>query len=196
MTNAVKFLTQSTWSHAALFIGDRPGLRSDKDEALAVIEADVVASVRAVRLANFAGLQDDEVDDVIDYAAARLGHHDDLRNVVDLVRYLLPSPPVPLRWRRRRLAPGSGDPTRAICSTRVAQAFQAVNHPILPLVEQRATDDALCPGCVEEILHVRHHSLFVPRDFAVSPSFVVIKPSLEAGFDHCALRWAALSQAV
>lgn len=47
----------------------------------------------------------------------------------------------------------------------------------------------MCPDCLEEILHVRHHSLFAPRDFDVSPYFAVIKPTLQAGFDHRALAW-------
>jgi hypothetical protein len=34
-----------------------------------------------------------------------------------------------------------------------------------------------------EVLHIRHHSLFTPRDFDVSPYFAIIKPTLELGFD-------------
>jgi hypothetical protein len=48
----------------------------------------------------------------------------------------------------------------------------------------------MCPACVDEILHVRHHSLFVPRDFDVSPYFEVVKPTLAVGFDHRSLRWS------
>ena len=44
----------------------------------------------------------------------------DLKNVFDLARYLFPVPPVPSRLRRRLIALGSGDPTRAICSTVIA----------------------------------------------------------------------------
>ena len=36
----------------------------------------------------------------------------------------------------------------------------------------------------KEILHIRHHSLFTPRDFDLSPYFSIIKPTLEKGFDH------------
>jgi hypothetical protein len=36
---------------------------------------------------------------------------------------------------------------------------------------------------------VRHHSLFAPRDFDVSPYFEVIKPTIEAGFDYQSLVW-------
>lgn len=37
---------------------------------------------------------------------------------------------------------------------------------------------------------VRHHTLFAPRDFDISPYFRIIKPTLEAGFDHHQLAWA------
>lgn len=57
-----------------------------------------------------------------------------LKNLLDLARYLLPAPPVPLRWRRRLIAFGTGDPSRAICSTLIAEAFQSVHYPILPEV--------------------------------------------------------------
>ena len=41
-----------------------------------------------------------------------------------------------------------------------------------------------------EILHIRHHSLYAPRDFDLSPYFHVVKPTLETGFDYRRLRWA------
>lgn len=192
MSSAIKYLTQSTWSHAALYVG--------ACGAPAFVEADLVAGVRLVGVEDFAGLHtricrpvglsDADRRAVVDYAKARIGDRYDLRNVVDLARYLLPNPPVPTRWRRRMLALGGGDPTRAICSSLIAQAFGAIRYPILPDIETRpaATED--CPACVEEILHIRHHSLFTPRDFDVSPYFEIVKPSLRAGFDHRALKWA------
>jgi Permuted papain-like amidase enzyme, YaeF/YiiX, C92 family len=199
ISSAVKYLTQSTWSHAALYVGDALGLRNEAGETLCIIEADVVHGVRAVALSEFAGLhcricrpvglQPQDITAVVDNARRRIGHQYDLKNIFDLARYLLPTPPVPQRWRRRLLALGSGDPTRAICSTLIAQAFQTVPYPVLPVIERRSTEDPLCPLCVEEILHVRHHSLFVPRDFDVSPYFQVIKPTLAVHFDHRALRW-------
>ncbi|MDP3086468.1 MAG: hypothetical protein Q8N44_22585 [Rubrivivax sp.] len=126
---------------------------------------------------------------MLGYAMARLGLHYDLKNVFDLARYLLPLPPVPVRWRRRMLALGSGDPTRAICSTLIAQAFQSVRYAVLPHVEMVPSADPRCVGCVDEILRVRHHSLFVPRDFDVSPCFAIVKPTLALGFDPHQLRW-------
>ncbi len=63
---------------------------------------------------------------VLDFAVSRIGQNYDVKNVVDLCRFLLPHPPVPARFRRRMIAMGSGDPTRFICSTLIAQAFHAV----------------------------------------------------------------------
>jgi hypothetical protein len=201
VSTAIKYLTQSTWSHAALYVGPLPGLRGAGQAPPCFIEADVVDGVRAVALSQFAGvharvcrpasLSSDDVQRLIAHAVERIGHRYDLRHVFDLARYLLPTPPVPLRWRRRLLVLGSADPTRAICSTLIAQAFESVRYPILPDVERRPTGDPLCPGCVDEILHSRHHSLYVPRDFDVSPYFEIVKPSLAGGFDHRSLRWSA-----
>jgi hypothetical protein len=203
VSTAVKYLTQSTWSHAALYVGPLPaaagGHGDAEGERLCFVEADMLDGVRAVAMKQFAGLHArvcrpaslsaGEVRRVIEHALARIGQRYDLRNVIDLARYLMPTPPVPLRWRRRMLVLGSGDPTRAICSTLIAQAFESVRYPILPIIERRPRGDPLCPGCIDEILHVRHHSLYVPRDFDVSPYFEIVKPTLTSGFDHCSLRW-------
>lgn len=196
---AIKYLTQSTWSHAALYAGDATGLVDAQGRPRGFLEADIHDGVRAVGVAEYAGLHcrvcrpvglsAAEIDALTGFVMQRLGHRYDLKNVVDLARYLLPTPPVPVQWRRRMLALGSGDPTRAICSTLIAQAFQSVRYPILPVIENVSSNDPMCPECVDEILHVRHHSLFVPRDFDVSPYFAVIKPTLAAGFDPHALAW-------
>ncbi len=199
VSTAVKYLTQSTWSHAALYVGpqDLPG--GDAHGPPCFVEADMLDGVRVVALSQFAGLHarvcrpasllPEEAAQVARHALQRLGQRYDLRNIFDLARWLFPTPPVPLRFRRRLLVLGSGDPTRAICSTLIAQAFAAVRYPILPLVERRPRNDPLCPACVDEILHVRHHSLYVPRDFDVSPYFEIVKPSLAGGFDHRRLLW-------
>lgn len=202
---AIKYLTQSTWSHAALYVGPAAGLHDPQGRSLCFVEADIRQGVRAVteheysghhcRVCRPVGLTARDTAALIDFALARLGHRYDLKNVLDLARYLLPTPPVPLRWRRRMLALGSGDPTRAICSTLIAQAFQSIRYPILPMVETLPSADPLCPGCIDEILHVRHHSLFVPRDFDVSPYFAVVKPTLHEGFDYQSLHWNAADAA-
>jgi hypothetical protein len=99
------------------------------------------------------------------------------------MRYFLPQPPVPTRWRRRMIALGSGEPTRAICSSLIAQAFESVGYPILPDVHRVDRQSQ------REILHIRHHSLYAPRDFDVSPFFAVVKPTIETGFDYKQMTW-------
>jgi hypothetical protein len=97
---------------------------------------------------------------------------------------------VPVRWRRRLIAFGSGDPTRAICSSLIAEAFHQINYPILPeitLAPGRAS--AQSPYMRHEILHIRHHSLYTPRDFDLSPYFQIVKPTLAFGFDYKSLVW-------
>jgi len=196
---AIKYLTQSTWSHAALYVGDKTGRVSASGEPHLFVEADVREGVRTVPVSEFApfhtricrpvGLNESDLYSVIEYAIAHVGDQYDLKNVVDLARYLVPTPPVPGRLRRRMLAFGSGDPTRAICSTLIAKAFQSVRYPILPVVTRARIGDPACDSCFEDILHIRHHSLFAPRDFDVSPYFRIVNPTVEASFDYKSLRW-------
>ena len=199
-STAIKYLTQSTWSHAALCIGhDASRGTAHSAETILLVEADVIAGVQMIPLSTYTlshtricrpvGLTDEETRHVIDYVSTRIGHQYDLRNIIDLARYLLPTPPVPTRFRRRMIALGSGDPTRAICSSLIALAFQSVRYPILPEVTLLPSDDPRCKSCYDEVLHIRHHSLFTPRDFDVSPYFDVIKPIVAAGFDPHSLIW-------
>jgi hypothetical protein len=202
---AIKYLTQSSWSHAALCIGDALGPSSSGEERRVLVDADMLEGVRAVPLSAYAafntricrpvGLSANEIDAVVAYAVSRLGHRYDLKNVFDLTRYVLRTPPVPARYRRRLLRLGSGDPTRAICSTLIAQAFESVRYPILPEVVFERSDDPACNDSYQEVLHIRHHSLFVPRDFDVSPYFQIIKPTIEQGFDPHLLTWGTTHDA-
>jgi hypothetical protein len=200
VATAIKYLTQSTWSHAALHVGGAGGAFTPDGEPLSLVEANLGEGVVAVPLSKYAsfntricrpvGLSEAEQQCVVHFVLKRMGQQYDTRHIVDLARYLLPTPPVPVRWRRRMLALGSGEPTRAICSTLIAQAFQAVRYPILPRIE-RVVGEGLVTGYSEdEILHIRHHSLFAPRDFDLSPYFQIIKPTITGAFDHRLLRWA------
>jgi len=199
VSGAIKYLTQSTWSHSALYVGDALGPPPEGEEPKVLIEADLRAGVRAVPLSQFAGLHTricrpvgltpEDLRTVITFAVKSIGEAYDLKNLVDLVRYLLPQPPVPRRYRRRMIALGSGDPTRAICSTLIAEAFGRVRYPILPEYTPPAPGSAEGPAQAE-LLHIRHHSLYVPRDFDISPYFAIVKPNIEHGFDYRRLRWA------
>lgn len=199
--SAIKYLTQSTWSHAALYIGDTLGPPPPGEEPRVLVDVDVVEGVRTIPLSAFSGLHtricrpvglsEPEVTALIRFMLDRKGITYDLKNIFDLARYFVRTPPMPGSMRRRALALGSGEPTKAICSTLLAQAFASVRYPILPEVE---LVDADAPGlrrAQREILHIRHYSLYVPRDFDVSPFFAVVKPRLDQGFDFRQLEWRA-----
>ena len=87
------------------------------------------------------------------------------------------------------LALGSGDPTRAICSTFIAKGFQSIRYPILPERMAESNDDADSQAQQREYFRIRHHSLFAPRAFDASPYFDIIKPTLAQGFDYRKFRW-------
>lgn len=200
LSTAVKYLTQSTWSHAALYVGDVLEAPSG-GEAHMLIEVTPVDGCVSAPLAKYesfhtricrpVGLTDADREAIVRFMISRLGTQYDMRNIFDLMRYLLPTPPVPARWRRRMIALGSGQPTRTICSTLIAEAFDRVQYPILPRVERRSDEQReISPFRRQEILHIRHHSLYAPADFDLSPYFRIVKPTIEEGFNYKGLTWA------
>ncbi len=196
LSGAIKYLTQSTWSHAACYVGDTLPKPEDGSERPRLVEVLVgegcIASPLSkyrrhnTRICRAVGLSAEDRAAVVSYMTERLGLHYDMRNIFDLLRYFFPTPPVPVRWRRRMLAFGSGDPTRAICSSLIAQAFQSIRYPILPDVV-RLDDDG--DYAAREHYHIRHYSLFAPRDFDLSPYFEIVKPNLVGKFEFRDMVW-------
>ena len=199
MAAAIKYLTQSSWSHAALYVGQRPDLTRVNGEIPSLVEADVLGGVRAVPLSYYANfrvricrpvnLTPWDREKLVQYMMQRLGHHYDLKNVFDLARYLFPLP-IPARFRRRLIAFGSSDASRAICSTLIAQAFGAVRYPILPVISRKHDGNPERADQVRELWRIRHHSLYVPRDFDISPFFEVVKPRIAKAFDYQQAPWS------
>ena len=193
ISGVIKYLTQSTWSHSALYVGPMAGRMTADGEVHVLIEADVDEGVVSAPLSKYfrfhtricrpVGLTEADRASVCAYAIDRIGLAYDLKNIIDLMRYLFPLP-VPQRWRRRLMTLGSGDPSRLICSALIAEAFRAVHYPILAKVTATRSRQAL-----EQILEIRHSSLYCPLDFDISPYFNVVKPTIAKGFDYKALHW-------
>ncbi len=189
ISTAIKYLTQSTWSHACLFVG----AAGSDPEVPSLIEADLTDGVILVPLSKFkdfnlricrpVGLHETERRKVVSFIEERLGYRYDLKNILDLMRYLIQNPAVPVRYRRKMITLGSGEPTKAICSTLIAQAFQSIQYPILPRLTESSEAD------IDYIYHHRHFTHYVPRDFDVSPYFRIVKPTIELGFDFHQLHW-------
>ena len=190
ISTAIKYLTQSSWSHSCLFIGNK----GDSAEDATLLEADLRQGVRIVSLKHYenfnlricrpVGLTEEDTQSLLQHARSKIGYKYDLKNIIDLVRYLIQKPAVPNRYRRAMIALGSGEPTKAICSTLIAESFQSINYPILPKREQQQNYAGRVP------LYYKHHfTHFTPRDFDLSPYFKVIKPTIEKDFDFHDLRW-------
>ena len=156
ISECIKFLTQSSWSHSALYVGDEPlkhdgELRRELTEKFgedanwlvleALIEGGVVLTPLSkyrdfnIRICRPYKLTGPDERAIIDYALSHVGHQYDFRNIFDLLRYFLPVSMVPARWRRQALHFGSSDPTRVICSSLIAECFHRVRYPIVPRYE-------------------------------------------------------------
>lgn len=178
---AIKYLTQSNWSHSALYIGEEKLIEADLENGVQVIPLSTYQNFHT-RICRPINLSPADLEKVIDYSYGRLGHHYDLKNIVDLARYLFPAPPVPNKWKRGVLEFGSGDPTKVICSSMIAEAFQSIHYPILPKIEHR--------GESIWFKKKRHHTLFTPSDFDRSPFFQIIKPTIQDSFNYLNIMWS------
>lgn len=193
VSGVIKYLTQSTWSHAALYVGAIGDRTTEDGEPLALVEAELGEGVIGSPLSKYlafhtricrpVALTAEDCAQVCAYAGERIGFDYDVKNILDLMRYLMPLP-VPRRFRRRMMALGSGHPTRIICSALIAQAFERVRYPILPKITAQTSE-----AVEREILEIRHSSLYAPRDFDISPYFEVVKPTILGGFDYRAMQW-------
>src|SRR5277367_2369974 len=210
ISECIKYLTQSSWSHSALYVGDEPIRRNPELKAPlvakfgedanflvveAIVEAGVVLSPLSkyrdfnLRVCRPFNLSAADLAEVMDEAIRSVGDTYDLRNVIDLARYFLPVSLVPARFRRTALRFGSGDPTRAICSSMIAECFDRVRFPIVPKIDPLPEGYPAVHGSPHRLgklisrparlppglYHMISPSLVTPRDFDLSPYFEVIK---------------------
>src|SRR6266850_3159197 len=205
VSEVIKYLTQSTWSHSVLYVGDEilrrfPGQREAllathaRDANHMIIEAlmdGVVASPLSkyasfnLRICRPSGLRSDDLRRVLDEVLAQLGVRYDVKHILDLARYFFPVSLIPRRFRRQALQFGSGLTTQVICSSLIGRAFQNVGFPILPttmpgttaVTQRRFLDRVLrrTPPPYPALFRRQLPSIITPRDFDLSPYFEVIK---------------------
>ena len=188
VSEVIKTITQSPWTHSALYIGrmadiDDPNVREhiswvydgDPDDQLIIEpllgEGTVVAPLSKyakdhLRICRPQGLLPQDVPKVIAYATKHIGYEYNVRQLLDLARFLLPYGIVPRRWRSTLFEHHAGESTKTVCSTMVAAAFAAVQFPILPVIHKE--------GNVMR-MYKRNTRLYTPRDFDYSPYFQIIK---------------------
>ena len=186
----IRWLTSSPWTHAALYIGRLHDIEDADIRELVSLHYDGEPSDRLVvesllgqgtvvrslaeyrqdhlRVCRPGRLAYQDGQQVIRYAASRLGLDYDVRQIFDLARLLAPLSILPRRWASSLFANPRGR-LRTICSTMIAEAFGYVQYPILPLV--KATEGK------EMQLFRRNPRLCTPSDFDYSPYFDIIKYS-------------------
>ena len=189
ISNVIKVVTQSPWSHAALYIGRLHDIESEVDRATItrrsafppstqlVVESQLGTGTLARALTDYAGdhlricrpvgLSTEDAQTISSHAITSLGLDYDVRQIFDLARFLVPWGVLPRRWRSSLFRSRAGSETRTVCSTMIAEAFGAVEFPILPLV-QRSEQDRIR-------LYRRNPKLCTPSDFDYSPYFEIIK---------------------
>jgi len=189
VSEVIKIITLSQWTHAALYIGSKNDLKSPSARALVdkhyqgdpsiplVIESmlgfgtiinpitDYVDdNLRVCRPEN---LNIKDQDKVVCFAAEHLGINYDVRQLLDLARFMFPYAVLPRKWRSSLFQHNAGRPTNIVCSSMIARCFQSVNYPILPTVISDNHDRVK--------FHKRNFRLFVPADFDYSPYFNILK---------------------
>jgi len=198
VSRIIKTVTQSPWSHAAIYIGrirdiETPSLRKrtsahfdGPDDAPLLIEAilgkgTILTPLEEyrpyrIRLCRPGTISLEDRNLVISYVIEKLGTDYDLRQVIDLARFMFPYGILPRRWRSTLFHHNAGPETRTVCSTLIAEAFQNVSYPILPVLQE---DDF----GYKELIH-RNSRLFSPLDFDISPWFDILKFPLQSFDDQ------------
>lgn len=189
VSNIIKVITQSPWSHAALYVGRLPEIEDHHvrmrikkfyDGPLnkqLVVESQLGRGTCVspidhykddhIRICRPIGLSHDDAQKIVNFAVRRLGLKYSMRHVFDLMRFLAPWPFLPRRWRSTLFVHNALKPTEEICSSMIAEAFASVKFPILPYINYNEEKGL-------ELIQ-RNRRLFTPSDFDYSPYFAIIK---------------------
>jgi hypothetical protein len=167
----VKLVTRSTWSHVSMYVGPL----EDGPDPRCIVEADIAAGVRSIRLSELnalhvrvlrpIGLNDMDRYQLADWVVSRIGSEYDLAHAWVLGRNLLPLP------ARLRSSPDrtANSATRFICCSLLAHAFALVGYPIRP-VRMRVS----AAGTVDQ-------RNLTPGDFERASVFEVVGPINSVG---------------
>jgi len=189
VASVIKTISESPWTHSALYIGrlhdiDDADLRKrllhhyDGNPSTQLLVEAVMGQGTILtplhsyrdshmRICRPSGLSRQDAQKVAGFAIRRLGADYNVRQLLDLARFLFPYAFIPRHWRSVLFQHNAGGPTRTVCSTLMAEAFASVNFPVLPVIEQDERGKLT--------FYKRNPRLFAPRDFDYSPYFDIVK---------------------
>ena len=189
VSGIIRWLTNSPWTHAALYIGRLNDLEDERLRATIAslysgdaCEKLIVESllghgtiVRALssykgehlRICRPSRLSQSDAISVTRHAASHVGLDYDVRQILDLARFLFPWFLLPRKWASTLFRRSARRPEKTVCSTMIADSFGHVRFPILPLVKH--TEEG------EPRFFRRNPKLCTPSDFDYSPYFKIIK---------------------
>jgi len=196
MSRLINLFTRSHWSHVAMYVGTallHPDSKRDsglktygKNANHMLIEAfsseGVIASPLNkykdynIRICRPYGIIESDLHHVIEQVIGRLGMHYDNQNIVDIALMVLQTIWRPNRKHAFRACLGNCNDYQVICSGMIAEAFQSVGYPIVPVLVPRSQKDAFNQNNpYGGGLIMRHYTQITPKDFDLSPNFEVIK---------------------
>jgi hypothetical protein len=182
----IKLLTQSCWSHAALYVGDEIVARGGplRDEVVdrfgaasqhmlveALYDGVVAAPIDKyidfnLRICRPHRLRPDHLKRVLDEAIGAIGWRYDLRNLIQLALHLGMVSLRPGRYRREAARFGSEAGTEVICSSLLGRIFHGVGFPVLPTVTFPDDAPPPTPGRLRRLLQrdrSRYRGIFRQR---------------------------------
>jgi len=213
LSRIIKFLSNSHWSHIAMYVGDelikkRQPLREKylkefgEDARHLIIEAFtdkgvIVSPLRKyqdhnIRVCRPFGISSQDLQTVIADVISNLGKQYDQKNIIDIALMLLPSWMSPFNKRSITACIGNCNEFQVICSGMIALAFHRLGYPIVPgLNPSDEGRKAFKKNPYGAKLVMRHYSQVLPRDFDLSSNFEVIKFNIiESGsFNYKSLPW-------
>ncbi len=189
VSEVIKIITLSPWTHAGLYIGRLIDIKDEKlkrkirlfydgnETSPLLIESllgfgTIITSITDYPQDNLRICRPQELNyadqkKVVSFAVEHLGLLYDVRQLLDLARFMFPYAILPRNWRSSLFQHNAGRPTHIVCSGMIARCFQSVSYPILPTIKADNNDQIR--------FFKRNFRLFVPADFDYSPYFKIIK---------------------
>jgi len=189
VSSVIRVVTQSPWTHAALYIGRLSDIENEELHDLIASKLEVKPSARLIiedildkgtvisilndyqhhhlRICRPIGIAPSDLQTVLEFAIRSVGQPYNVRHLLDLFRFMLPWSILPKRWGSSLFRTPQGTPESGICSTLIAKAFSYVQFPILPFMQMTEEHGV-------ELVQ-RNPYLFTPKDFDYSPYFAIIK---------------------